>query len=215
MAGSDRSKAGTAVILGAVAIGMAGLSFAAVPLYDLFCRVTGYGGTTQIDREGGPRALLERRMTIRFSANISGDLPWSFEPEVRTIDVRVGADALAFYRAENLAPTPTTGTATFNVTPAKAGQYFVKMDCFCFVEQRLGAGESADMPVSFYVDPKISEDPNLDDVTTITLSYTFFPVAGDGLTQSSALASPGDTRYNWPGAADRLPAMLQQGPIDG
>jgi len=214
MAASNRARAGTAIILGAVVVGMAGLSFAAVPLYDLFCQVTGYGGTTQVDRGGGARAELERRMTIRFSANVAGGLPWAFAPVERTIELRVGADALAFYRAESHARSPTMGTATFNVTPAKAGQYFVKLDCFCFTEQQLAAGEAADMPVSFYVDPKISEDPNLDDVTTITLSYTFFPAAGDGMTQSSALASPDGNRYNEPGASAR-PATLQQGPIDG
>jgi cytochrome c oxidase assembly protein subunit 11 len=175
MAASARTRAGTALVLAGIVFGMAGLSFAAVPLYDLFCQVTGYGGTTQVDREGGPRAALDRRMTIRFSATVAGGLPWSFAPVERTVDIGVGADALAFYRAESLAGAPTTGTATFNVTPAKAGQYFVKLDCFCFNEQTLAAGEAADMAVSFYVDPKIAEDPNLDDVTTITLSYTFFP----------------------------------------
>lgn len=199
MAATARSKTGTALVLAGVVVGMAALSFAAVPLYDLFCRVTGYGGTTQVDTSGGaPRTLENREITIRFSASVTGGLPWSFEPVERTIDLRVGADALAFYRARNIAARPTTGTATFNVSPAKAGQYFVKVDCFCFTEQALAAGESADMPVSFYIDPKIVDDPNLDDVTTITLSYTFFPApaAADAMTQSSALASTGGNGYN-------------------
>jgi cytochrome c oxidase assembly protein subunit 11 len=189
MAGNTRSRAGTVLILCGVVAGMASLSFAAVPLYDLFCRVTGYGGTTQIDTTRAARPVVDREMTIRFSAHVAGGLPWSFEPAERTIQVRVGADALAFYE--------TPGTATFNVTPAKAGQYFVKMDCFCFTEQQLAPGEKVDMPVSFYVDPKIVDDPNLDEVTTITLSYTFFPVPdGDAMTQSSALESPRGSDYN-------------------
>lgn len=191
MTATNRSKTGTALILGAVVIGMAGLSFAAVPIYDMFCRVTGYGGTTQVDQtNNAPRALLERQLTIRFNGDVNPGLPWAFAPDRNSIELRVGADALAFFHAENRSSRPTTGTATFNVTPAKAGQYFVKMDCFCFTQQTLAGGEAMEMAVSFYIDPKISEDPNLDDVTTITLSYSFFPVAEDGLTQSSALASP-------------------------
>ena len=192
----------TLAVLGTVVFGMAGLSFAAVPLYDLFCRVTGYGGTTQVDDgSGSVRATLDREVTVRFNGGVNPGLPWSFEPEQLSVDVRIGQDALAFYRAENLSTQTTTGTATFNVTPAKAGQYFVKLDCFCFTEQKLEAGESTDMAVSFYVDPKIAEDPNLDDVTTITLSYSFFPMPedeadADGMTQSSTLASPADTDYN-------------------
>lgn len=191
MAASNRTKTGTALILGAVVVGMAGLSFAAVPIYNMFCRVTGYGGTTQVDQtNNAPRALLERQLTIRFNGDVNPGLPWDFAPDRNSIELRVGADALVFFHAENRSSASTTGTATFNVTPAKAGQYFVKMDCFCFTQQTLAGGEEAEMAVSFYVDPKISEDPNLDDVTTITLSYSFFPVAEDGLTQSSALASP-------------------------
>ncbi|MEZ5667430.1 MAG: cytochrome c oxidase assembly protein [Alphaproteobacteria bacterium] len=197
MAARTRGQGRTALLLAGVVVGMAGLSFAAVPLYDLFCRVTGYGGTTQVDRTGGAaRPVLDRTITIRFNADVNPALPWSFQPVERTIDLRVGENALAFYRAENLAQTTTTGSATFNVTPDKAGQYFVKLDCFCFTEQTLAPGQVADMGVTFYVDPAIAEDRNLDDVTTITLSYSFFRAAGDGMTQSSALASPDSGSYN-------------------
>lgn len=157
-----------------VVVAMIGLSYAAVPLYDLFCRVTGYGGTTQI-AAAPSETMRDRVMKIRFDASANG-IPWNFQPVQREIAIRVGENAIAFYRAENLSAKPVTGTASFNVTPLKAGLYFDKIDCFCFSEQRLEPGQVMDMPVSFYVDPAIADDPNLDDVKTITLSYTFFPV---------------------------------------
>ena len=131
-----RSKGGTAMVLAAVVVGMAGLSFAAVPLYDLFCRVTGFGGTTQVDSGAGARAVLDRQMTVRFNADVVDALAWSFQPVERAVEVQVGENALTFYRAESRASRPTTGTATFNVTPAKAGQYFVKLDCFASRSRR-------------------------------------------------------------------------------
>ncbi|MGH6948552.1 MAG: cytochrome c oxidase assembly protein [Kiloniellales bacterium] len=163
-----------ALLLSVVVAGMVGLSFASVPLYRIFCQVTGYGGTTQV-AEQAPGGLEGRRITVRFNADIDPQLPWSFQPVNRSVTLPVGEEQLAFYRAENLTDRPLVGTATFNVTPLKAGQYFVKIDCFCFTEQRLEPGQSVEMPVSFFVDPAIVEDPNLDDVHTITLSYTFFP----------------------------------------
>lgn len=159
--------------------GMVGLSYAAVPLYDLFCRVTGYGGTTQT-AEQAPDAVLDRVITVRFNADINNALAWDFAPVQRTVRLRVGEQGLAFYTARNLADAPTTGQATFNVTPNKAGEYFVKVDCFCFTEQTLQAGQAVDMPVAFYVDPEIVNDRNLDDVNTITLSYTFFEAEPSG-----------------------------------
>lgn len=153
---------------------MVGLSFAAVPLYDLFCRVTGYGGTTQ-QATSGADEILDRVMTVRFDASIANELPWTFKPAQDSIDVRVGESALAFYTAESNSDAPTRGTASFNVTPLKVGQYFVKIECFCFTDQILKPGEETQMPVTFYIDPAIAEDPNLDDVETVTLSYTFFP----------------------------------------
>lgn len=172
MSGTSRN-AKTGVMLAGVAAGMVGLSFAAVPLYQLFCQVTGFGGTTQ-RAEVAPTKVLDRVITVRFNADTASSLPWAFKPKQNEVRVRVGEESLAFYRADNTSKLPATGTATFNVTPLKAGQYFVKVECFCFREQRLAPGKGIDMPVSFYIDPAIARDRNLDDVKTITLSYTFY-----------------------------------------
>ena len=155
-------------------MGMGVLSYASVPLYKLFCQVTGYGGTTQQVTSPSSQ-ILERRIKIRFDANTKPALDWNFQPVQTSMDISVGQNALAFYQAENTGKDPVVGTATFNVTPEKAGVYFNKIDCFCFVEQLLAPQEAVEMPVSFFIDPDIVNDPNLDDVTTITLSYTFFP----------------------------------------
>ena len=155
-------------------MGMGVLSYASVPLYKLFCQVTGYGGTTQQVTSPSSQ-ILERKIKIRFDANTKPTLDWNFQPVQTSIDISVGQNALAFYKAENTGKDPVVGTATFNVTPEKAGVYFNKIDCFCFVEQLLAPQEAVEMPVSFFIDPDIVNDPNLDDVTTITLSYTFFP----------------------------------------
>ena len=155
-------------------MGMGVLSYASVPLYKLFCQVTVYGGTTQQVTSPSSQ-ILERKIKIRFDANTKPTLDWDFQPAQTSIDISVGQNTLAFYKAENTGKDPIVGTATFNVTPEKAGVYFNKIDCFCFVEQLLAPQEAVDMPVSFFIDPDIVNDPNLDDVTTITLSYTFFP----------------------------------------
>ena len=155
-------------------MGMGVLSYASVPLYKLFCQVTGYGGTTQQVTSPSSQ-ILERKIKIRFDANTKPTLDWNFQPVQTSMDISVGQNALAFYQAENTGKAPVVGTATFNVTPEKAGVYFNKIDCFCFVEQLLAPQEAVEMPVSFFIDPDIVNDPNLDDVTTITLSYTFFP----------------------------------------
>lgn len=160
------------------AAGMVGASYAAVPLYEIFCQVTGYGGTTQT-AEVAPDKILDRKMTIRFNADVDRKLPWKFAAVQDRVEVRVGENALAFYHARNTSDRAVVGTATFNVTPLKAGQYFNKIECFCFTEQRLEAGGEVDMPVSFFVDPAIADDPNLNDVTEITLSYTFFQTEAD------------------------------------
>ena len=160
------------------AAGMVGASYAAVPLYEIFCQVTGYGGTTQT-AEVAPDKILDRKMMIRFNADVDRKLPWKFAAVQDRVEVRVGENALAFYRARNTSDRAVVGTATFNVTPLKAGQYFNKIECFCFTEQRLEAGGEVDMPVSFFVDPAIADDPNLNDVTEITLSYTFFQTEAD------------------------------------
>ena len=175
--------------LGGVVFAMVGLAFASVPLYQLFCQVTGYGGTTQVAETAPvvPEGQAAARVfKVRFNADVNGDMPWNFRPEQREVTLRVGESGLAFYRAENLSARPVTGTATFNVTPLKAGPYFNKVQCFCFTEQRLAPGEIAQLGVSFFVDPAILEDPNLDEVRTITLSYTFFRAADDGGAQGGA-----------------------------
>jgi cytochrome c oxidase assembly protein subunit 11 len=163
----------TVAALVSVVVGMLGLTAAAVPLYQLFCQVTGYGGTTQ-RAAAAPDQGLDRTITVRFNADVDPDLPWSFQPEQRQIEVRIGEQSLAYYRARNRSDHPVIGQAVYNVTPFKAGPYFDKIACFCFDEQVLGPGEEVDMPVSFYVDPEILNDPDTRNMHTITLSYTFF-----------------------------------------
>ena len=172
--GPSRRNGRTALVLSAVVAGMVGLSFASVPLYRLFCQVTGFGGTTQVAEAAPGAGVSERVIKVRFNADVDPELPWAFQPVEREVALRVGEPGLAYYKARNLSDRPVVGTATYNVTPLKAGYYFNKVQCFCFKEQRLEPGEAMDMPVSFFVDPEILEDRNLDDVKTITLSYTFF-----------------------------------------
>ncbi len=167
-----RRDAATVLALLLVIAAMGGLVAASVPLYQLFCRVTGYGGTTQV-QAAAPGAVT-RTVTVRFDASTAKGLDWRFRPAQREVTLRLGEDALAFYTATNASDHPITGTATFNVTPAKAGQYFNKIECFCFTEQRLEPGQTVEMPVTFFVDPALAEDENTAEVTTITLSYTFF-----------------------------------------
>ena len=162
----------TLVPLVGVVAGMAAMAWAAVPLYDLFCRVTGFGGTPLVAEAGADR-VLDQTVTVRFDAS-TADMPWEFRPEETTRTVRIGETALAFYEATNPTDRAITGTATYNVTPSSVGGYFVKIDCFCFTEQTLAAGETAQMPVTFFVDPAIVDDPEARVVDTITLSYTFF-----------------------------------------
>ena len=168
-----RANAATALVAVGVIAGMLGLTAAAVPLYRLFCQVTGYGGTTQ-RAEHAPAAALDRTITVRFNADVAPDLPWGFAPVQRQLEVRIGEQHLAFYRAVNRAERAVVGSATFNVTPHSAGLYFSKLACFCFEEQVLQPGQAVDMPVSFYVDPALLEDPDTRDLHAITLSYTFF-----------------------------------------
>ena len=171
-----------------VAAGMVGLTFAAVPLYDLFCRVTGYNGTVQ--RGLAAPGATDRTITVRFAAQTDRNLPWRFQAEQTSMTVRLGEEGLAFYTAANRAETPVTGVSVYNVTPEKVGRYFHKVACFCFDEQTLTPGQRVDMPVSFWVDPRIAEDPNTRDVTTITLSYTFYRTIEDAQ-RAGALASAG------------------------
>jgi cytochrome c oxidase assembly protein subunit 11 len=176
------------IVMASVAAGMVGLSFAAVPLYDLFCRVTGYNGTVQ--RGLAAPGATDRTITVRFAAQTDRSLPWRFQPEQTAMTVRLGEEGLAFYSAANRAETPVTGISVYNVTPEKVGRYFHKVACFCFDEQTLTPGQRVDMPVTFWVDPRIAEDPNTRDVTTITLSYTFFRTIEDAQ-RAGALASAG------------------------
>jgi cytochrome c oxidase assembly protein subunit 11 len=162
-----------AIPLVAVGLGMAGLAWAAVPLYDLFCRVTGYAGTTQVATEGSDR-VLERMVTVRFDASTARNMPWQFRPVRPAIQLRIGETALAFYEAYNPTDRVIVGTASYNVSPSSVGGYFTKIDCFCFTEQVLQPGERVTMPVTFYVDPEIIDDPETERVHTITLSYTFY-----------------------------------------
>jgi cytochrome c oxidase assembly protein subunit 11 len=173
------SKANARVASGAalMAVLMIGAAYASVPLYDLFCRVTGYGGTTQTAAAApgaGEGNAAQRMITVRFDASLNRKLPWSFNAPDSAVNIQIGESGLAFYSAKNLTDRRITGTATYNVSPDKAGYYFSKIDCFCFTEQVLEPGQSVDMPVSFFVDPEILTDPEMDDVKTITLSYTFF-----------------------------------------
>ncbi|MDE0148948.1 MAG: cytochrome c oxidase assembly protein [Rhodospirillaceae bacterium] len=166
-------------VLGVLAIlsGMTLLVVYAVPLYEMFCRATGFGGTTQ-RAAAAPETAAGRTITVRFLANTNPNLPWRFQPAVDSVRVAVGKRRLVAYTARNLDDSATTGIATFNVTPAKAGVYFTKIACFCFDEQTLKPGQAVNMPVSFFIDPAIAKDRNLRDVDTITLSYTFFRAAG-------------------------------------
>jgi len=169
--------------------GMIGVAYAAVPLYQLFCQVTGYGGTTQRVEQYSDR-VLDRDITIRFDANTSGALGWDFQPLQRDVTIKLGETVQVAYAAKNLMGTPSSGKATFNVTPELAGAYFNKVECFCFTDTTLKPGETLDMPVVFYVDPDIIDVPELKDIKTITLSYTFFPTADE----KPVAAAPADVQ---------------------
>ncbi len=155
-----------------VVVLMGSLGWASVPLYDLFCRVTGYGGTTAV-ADGQGVQVLDRTVKVRFDASLEAGMPWQFRPMQREMEVRIGEVALAFYEAYNPTDRPVAGSASYNVTPFAAGGYFTKIDCFCFEEQVLQPGERVQMPVTFYVDPEIVDDPDGNAVRQITLSYTF------------------------------------------
>jgi cytochrome c oxidase assembly protein subunit 11 len=181
-------------LFGVIAV-MGGLVSASVPLYRLFCQATGYGGTTQRASAAPAHELAGRLVTVRFDAERASDLPWDFQPEQRQVTVHPGEEKLVAFRVVNRSAEAITGTATFNVTPNKAGLYFDKLQCFCFSKQYLAPGASARLTVTFFVDPDIATDPNTVDVDTITLSYTMFRAKGDGGTAASAAPS-GTTRVN-------------------
>jgi cytochrome c oxidase assembly protein subunit 11 len=183
-----RRNAATVSLLASVVAGMTGLSFASVPLYRLFCQATGLGGTTQ-RATTAPAEAAAAEVTIRFDAETAPGLGWEFRPLQGMVSVHPGEERQILYRAVNNTAEPVTGAATYNVTPAKAGIYFDKLQCFCFSEQHLAAGESVNMPVVFFVDPDILTDPNTSDVRTITLSYTMFR-AHQPARPTAAAASP-------------------------
>lgn len=164
-----------AVLCALFAAGMVGLAYASVPLYRLFCQATGFAGTTQ-RAERPSTASLDREITVWFDANVGPGLSWDFQPAERSVRLKIGENKLAFYRVTNRSSKPIVGTATFNVTPDQAGGFFNKVECFCFTEQRLEPGESAELPVSFFVDPAIEKDIDGAQIKDITLSYTFYPV---------------------------------------
>ena len=165
----------TLVILASVVGLMVGMAYASVPLYKLFCQVTGYGGTTQATNDAATHIIVGHPVKVRFDANVNRALDWKFVPVDGPVTLNPGEEVVINYRATNIGSAASTGTSTFNVTPAKAGAYFMKIDCFCFQEQTLQPGESVDMPVRFFIAPEIVADEHVVDVKDITLSYTFFP----------------------------------------
>jgi cytochrome c oxidase assembly protein subunit 11 len=164
-----------AAACGCLVAGMVGAAYAAVPFYNWFCRATGYAGTPQ-RAASAPGTTLDRKITVRFDSNITGGLPWTFVPEQNSVVVKVGEVATIYYRVTNNAARETVGQASYNVAPLDVGSYITKINCFCFTEQRMKPGETRDMAVVFYVDPSIVQDHDQDDLDTITLSYTFYPL---------------------------------------
>jgi cytochrome c oxidase assembly protein subunit 11 len=180
----------TGIAVGGFVLGMVGLAFASVPLYRMFCQLTGYNGTPMLSGGAAPGAGTVN-MTIRFNANVQPGLPWRFQSGQPSMTLPVGEQALAFYRARNNDSRPVTGIATYNVTPEVVGRYFHKTACFCFEQQTLQPGEEVDMPISFWVDPKMIEDPNTSGIRTITIHYSFFRSLDDA-ERSGALANAGE-----------------------
>jgi cytochrome c oxidase assembly protein subunit 11 len=183
-----RNRRTAGIAFGAV-FGMVGVSFAAVPLYDLFCRVTGFNGTPMVDGRPAP-GPGEQSITIRFNANTQPNLPWRFEPAQPSVVLQVGEEGIGFYHARNLSDSPATGISTYNVTPEVVGRYFHKTACFCFEEQTLAPGQVVDMPLTFWVDPRIATDPNTRGIRTITINYTFFRTLKDA-ERAGAMANAG------------------------
>jgi len=173
-----------------VVFGMVGLAYASVPLYDLFCRVTGFGGTPMVGTADAG-TVLEETVRVRFDSNVARALPWDFRSERSVMETQIGQTETVFYRVANTADRPVDGMATFNVSPENAGQYFVKLQCFCFEENTLQAGEVMDSAVVFYIDPAIVDDPEFESMRSITLSYTYWPaVGGDPITTSALETTP-------------------------
>ncbi|MCC2650545.1 MAG: cytochrome c oxidase assembly protein [Microvirga sp.] len=167
----------TAVACLGLVVGMVGLAYASVPLYDLFCKVTGFGGTpTAVDSNGSQ--VLDRTISVRFDSNVAPGLNWRFSPETPEVKVKLGQTTTVLYKVTNKGDKPSTGIATYNVQPDLAGTYFSKLECFCFTEQTLQPGETLESAVVFYIDPRLAEDRDVKDLSSITLSYTYFPSKG-------------------------------------
>lgn len=192
---TERSNRVIATACLAFFVGMIGMAYAAVPLYQLFCQVTGYGGTTQRVEQYSD-TILDREITIRFDANVASDLPWDFKPVQRDVKIRIGETAQISYTARNMFKAPARGRATFNVSPPTAGAYFNKVECFCFTDTELKPGETMDMPVVFFIDPEIVNVPELKNTETITLSYTFFSIDGDEPVAASPVGDATDATTN-------------------
>lgn len=180
----------TALMTVGVVVLMGSLAWASVPFYDWFCRVTGFGGATNV-AERGPDEVLDRTIRVRFDGSLERGMPWTFEPVEREMEIRIGETGLAFYEAHNPTDRPVAGQASYNVTPYDAGAFFDKIECFCFTEQVLQPGETVQMPVSFFVDPEIVDDREGQYVHTITLSYTFYEIDLPEGYEQAALETPG------------------------
>ena len=178
-----------ALACGAFVVGMVGMAYAAVPLYQLFCQVTGYGGTTQRTEQYSD-TVLDRTITVRFDANTSSGLPWEFKPAQRDVTMKIGETAQVAYVARNLAKSASFGRSSFNVTPQFAGAYFMKVECFCFTDTTLEPGEEIEMPVVFYIDPEIVDLPEMKNINTITLSYTFYPIDDPSADTNKSVSLP-------------------------
>jgi len=182
----------TVMVLTGVGLSMLALGFASKPLYDTFCRVTGYGGTPRV-ADDNLSEVLDRKVRVSFDANVT-DLPWEFSPEQRDMTVQLGQTGLAYYKVKNKSNKAMVGTATFNVTPIKAAPFFIKTECFCFTEQRVEPGQEISMPVLYFVDPQLDEEKRLKDVKDITLSYTFFEVENPTDPQAISSVTPKGTK---------------------
>lgn len=185
------SRQRVALPLLGIVLFMLAMSFAAVPLYDLFCRVTGFGGTTQTAQEDS-EIILDQEMRVNFSASTLRDMPWEFRPLTPASDVRIGETNLVYFEAHNPTEDIITGTASYNVAPPELGEYFAKIECFCFTEQTLAPGERVEMPVSFYVDPAIVDDPDTREIKSMTLGYTFHLTSRESAGSNGGKASNKD-----------------------
>ncbi|RKQ69269.1 cytochrome c oxidase assembly protein subunit 11 [Litorimonas taeanensis] len=185
----------TLYILTGVGLAMLGLGFASDPLYDTFCKVTGYAGTTQ-QADENLSEVIDRKVVVKFDSNVASGLPWKFKPDQRQMEIQLGQSGLAYYTVKNEGSVPIVGVANFNVTPIKSAPFFVKTDCFCFEEQTIQPGQELPLPVLFFVDPQLDEDKRLDDVKEITLSYTFFESDKQAQAASLSKGSNSDTSLN-------------------